>query len=344
MKKAWLSAHLYYNEPWETFLRKAILPYIETVLKTGVAESYFFIRYWEKGPHLRLRFRGEAGALEAVLKPNLKEHFKAYFEANPSVRQEPEYPADFPAEHKWNPNNEVCFETYLPEVNRYGGKTALAICEQQFQLSSFVVLDHFREGIEQDDYHAVLGIAMRLHLGFVHSLGLGKSMRLQFFKMIFENWLPKAFEILEHQAPEALVLERIKETIDLFEQSFEEQKEMLIDFHQNLLEELSHNHIDSTSTYGQWLDDNKELGKDLIDSLYDVPLNSRPNLYALPDELKLVLSETECLCWNIWADQVHMTNNRLGVINQDEAYLAYLTMRSLEELEKSTSDTNSKPV
>ena len=40
----WLSAYLYYNEPWETFLVEAVEPYVKTVMQTGIAEQYFFIR------------------------------------------------------------------------------------------------------------------------------------------------------------------------------------------------------------------------------------------------------------------------------------------------------------
>ena len=31
-----------------------------------------------------------------------------------------------------------------------------------------------------------------------------------------------------------------------------------------------------------------------------------------------------------YADYLHLTNNRLGVLNRDEGYLAYLMMRSME--------------
>ena len=114
-----LSAHLYYNEPWETFLTEAVAPYVETVLKTGIAESYFFIRYWERGPHIRLRFKGEASVLEEVLKPNLIEHFATYFKEHPASRTEPEYPENYPKEYYWLPNNSIQFESYERELRSF---------------------------------------------------------------------------------------------------------------------------------------------------------------------------------------------------------------------------------
>ena len=38
--------------------------------------------------------------------------------------------------------------------------------------------------------------------------------------------------------------------------------------------------------------------------------------------------------WPILESYVHMTNNRLGILNRDEAYLGYVMKRSIEELTK----------
>ena len=97
----WLAAYLYYNEPWEQLLTDAIHPYVKTVLTTGIAQQYFFIRYWDRGPHIRLRFKGDPKIINAVLQPNLEEHFLNYYDSRPSHRSEPKYPPHFPKEHKW---------------------------------------------------------------------------------------------------------------------------------------------------------------------------------------------------------------------------------------------------
>jgi hypothetical protein len=72
----WLTASLYYNGPWEYFLAKAIKPYVDVVLQTGVAERFFFERRWQESPHACLYFKGNADVLHHILKPNLQEHFQ----------------------------------------------------------------------------------------------------------------------------------------------------------------------------------------------------------------------------------------------------------------------------
>ncbi|MEM6967336.1 MAG: thiopeptide-type bacteriocin biosynthesis protein, partial [Bacteroidota bacterium] len=136
----WLSVHLYYNEPWEEFLQKALEPYVNTAVQTGIAQQYFFIRYWENGPHIRLRMKGEEEMINTILKPNLEEHFTHYFESKPSRRTEPQYPPNFSETLKWFLNNSISYNEYQPEVGRFGGKLGIQIAEKQFMISSKVVL------------------------------------------------------------------------------------------------------------------------------------------------------------------------------------------------------------
>ncbi|HHH49559.1 MAG TPA: hypothetical protein ENK52_01120, partial [Saprospiraceae bacterium] len=66
----WLAVHLFYNEPWEEFLAKAVKPYVDTLVQTGIAAQFFFIRYWERGPHIRLRIKGEKNIIDNIVQPN----------------------------------------------------------------------------------------------------------------------------------------------------------------------------------------------------------------------------------------------------------------------------------
>ena len=46
--ETWLAAHLYYEEPLDTFLKQAVFPYIQGMIKEGNSSQFFFIRYFEK--------------------------------------------------------------------------------------------------------------------------------------------------------------------------------------------------------------------------------------------------------------------------------------------------------
>ncbi|MFT5167517.1 MAG: thiopeptide-type bacteriocin biosynthesis protein [Saprospiraceae bacterium] len=330
----WLSVHLFYNEPWETFLVEAVAPYVETVLKTGIAQSYFFVRYWKRGPHIRLRFKGEPKALEEVLKPNLLEHFNSYFEDNPSIRTEPEYPEDLPLSQRWLPNNSIQVKTYLREYGRYGGSSGMILSEEQFQLSSATVLDYFSTQEDAHAYHEILGAAIRLHISFVYSIGLSVSEAVTFFELIFENWLPAAFEIFENNTPEEVIREKLKETMALFYESFEEQTEDLIPFHQNLWDDLKSGDSFESDALNNWIQENQRLSLELSQAAETGELSPRTDPYILSEAFFQKVPEKNQLLWHIFADYVHMTNNRLGILNQDEAYLAYLMMKSLNLIEE----------
>ncbi len=327
---SWLSVHLYYNEPWETFLVESVAPYIQTILKTEIATSYFFIRYWEKGPHIRLRLKGEKKVLDEVVKPNLTEYFQSYMETHPSKRTEPDYPEGFSESDKWRKNNAIYVEGYILELNRYGGKEGLNISETQFQLSSETILQHFKE--QESHYEDVLGFAIRLHLGFVHSLGMNLHEATQFFNMIFENWLPNAFELFEANTPDEIISNKMNEMMTLFEDSFLQQKDVLVPFHRELMEDLNSEKMFESDNFNTWLSENKRLALLLKEAAESENLAPRTEEYEISPVVKSNLTGHTFLLWNIWADYVHMSNNRLGILNQDEAYLAYLIKRSLENL------------
>jgi lantibiotic biosynthesis dehydratase-like protein len=330
----WLSAHLFYNEPWEEFLVDAVAPYVETVLKNEIAQSFFFVRYWERGPHIRLRFKGESKVLQEVLKPNLIEHFNLYFETNPSSRVEPEYPINLPLKDKWLPNNSIHFKPYLPEFDRYGGRNGMLLSEEQFQLSSTTVLAHFISQADVIAYHEVLGAAIRLHLGFAYSIGLSVSDSVAFFEMIFENWLPSAFDIFENNTPEEIIISKMRETVALFSKSFEDQKDELITFHKSLLDDLKSGESFDADTFNIWIKENQRLSLEFSQAAESGALSPRSDLYIISEESSRKLFKDNELLFHIFADFVHMTNNRFGILNQDEAYLAYLMMKSLAQIEE----------
>jgi len=200
-KPSWLSAHLFYNEPWEKFLTQAVTPFVAQILTNGLAEQFFFIRYWEKGPHIRLRFKGNPEVLENQVKPKLVQYFLDYFQAHPSQRTDPTGLSEIPAAYQWYPNNSIQFISYEPETERYGGEAGILIAESQFQASSEAVLAVMREK-NNWDYDQALGTAIQLHLGFAFAAGMDFSETVAFFAGIFRNWLPRAyFSYQEHLTP-----------------------------------------------------------------------------------------------------------------------------------------------
>ncbi len=327
----WLSAYLYYNEPWESFLVDAVLPYVKTTLQTGIAHKYFFIRYWERGPHLRLRLCGEPALLQEVLRPNLIEHFGSYFERLPSPRTEPEYPPRLPDEFKWYPNNSIQFIEYQPEWERYGGEAGLELAEETFFQSSQIVLENIAQRVGAWTYDDALGLAIKLHLSMAFGLGMKQEEAQAFFQFYFYNWLPRAFRRSDQRDNRRDRESQERETLQAFAESYDQQKEVLVAYHRELWQALEQGVELEEKILEEWMSYHQQLAENLLNSLLEKRFQNRPLHYQFNNTAKTIVPALEKQRWMQYADFLHLTNNRLGVLNRDEGYLAYLIMKSMEE-------------
>ncbi|UII30241.1 thiopeptide-type bacteriocin biosynthesis protein [Fulvivirga ulvae] len=328
--KAWLAAFLYYAEPWEEFLINGVKPLIDQVMENQMADQYFFIRYWEKGPHIRLRFKGDRAILENKVKPLLTEHVNNYFKNRPSERQDPEWLKDVPEQQQWYPNNSVQFIAYDPETERYGGEHALLVSERQFQASSEATLKIVEEGLDSWDYNRALGAAIQLHLGFAYGVGMDQHEASKFFSEVFQNWLPRAYYFYEKDISKEELARRKQETLKAFESNFEAHKESLIPFFQTVWEAFEEKQSFDQEWLNQWLTDMRNIKADLRTLQKEGKLVV-PEWYAMKENTGV--PEEKQQLWAIYDSYIHMINNRMGIMNRDEGYLAYLVRESIKVLE-----------
>jgi len=62
----WTSCHLYYHGNADLLLGRLVRPLVGSLLRAGTIDHFFFIRYELGGPHVRLRLRALSGAPGAV--------------------------------------------------------------------------------------------------------------------------------------------------------------------------------------------------------------------------------------------------------------------------------------
>ncbi|MEU8762747.1 lantibiotic dehydratase C-terminal domain-containing protein [Streptomyces sp. NPDC048659] len=105
------------------------------------AAGWFALRYWEGGPHVRLRLHdARPGAAEAVADrlaaavPGLPGAAPLDADAFYARTADPDGAANL----GWQPSGTVLRPPYLPETDRYGGPRALPYGERLFELSSEV--------------------------------------------------------------------------------------------------------------------------------------------------------------------------------------------------------------
>ena len=109
------------REEQDRFLVETVRPLVKDVLDSGAFRYFFFIRYGDPKPHIRLRFFGSS---ESVLgRPRVRVQ---------TVLQE--------AVKKFSSGSLVTGR-YRPERKRYGGRIGVRLAERLFMQSSLAVLE-----------------------------------------------------------------------------------------------------------------------------------------------------------------------------------------------------------
>lgn len=322
----WLAAYIYQGEPWTQLLTQSVKPLVADVLSKGLADGYFFIRYWERGPHVRLRFRGDVEKMEQELKPVLDAHFEAWFKDHPSERETWEWAKNLPPEQAWFPNDSLQYIDYEPEYERYGGTGAgIAISEAQFEASSNAILDVMAETPDWG-YDRALGVAIQMHLGFAFAMGMDLKELKAFYNRISQAWLSRAYSYNDDTTPEEHAARR-EEARSAFSKTFEQQKEMLEPFCRTLWEAFNEGVEFEQEWINRWVRDmqaiNHQLHSRAAEITFPKPWQSQED-ETIPKERRVY--------WPILESYIHMTNNRLGILNRDEAFLGYLIENTMDRL------------
>ena len=200
-----------------------------------------------------------------------------------------------PAFEAWQEGRDEWEEVpYLPETERFGGEEALGLAEEYFHLSSRVALDRLAR--EQHTYGDSMFDALRMHTIAAHGAGMNQKQAARYFSQLTEQWLPLFYAT--DGTPDAAFLSEIREG---FEKNFAPQKEELQPTLLELWKALDKEKFDKKQPeWARWALGNQMILKELGDNLER----------ALPSLL-------------------HLTNNRLGLNNQDEVYLNFILSKTL---------------
>jgi thiopeptide-type bacteriocin biosynthesis protein len=121
----WLFIKLYCpRDLHDDLLTGPIAELSQDVLAMGVADDWFFLRYADPDPHLRIRFRGHSARLIKELVPYICEWASGLIADGLSAR--------------------LCFDTYERELERYGGVAGTEAAEAIFGADSRAVIEILR--------------------------------------------------------------------------------------------------------------------------------------------------------------------------------------------------------
>lgn len=148
METHWFSLHVFIFDSGQAlrFLREWLTPQIKNLIQQKLIVHWFFIRYWDGGPHLRLRFAVRQLSDLVNFQRQLGDIMGAYQSVRPLTREA------YYGAHKfdgdvvnveslaWYGDGAVVPIDYEPETVRYGGQRALRVNERLFHVSSNIAL------------------------------------------------------------------------------------------------------------------------------------------------------------------------------------------------------------
>jgi thiopeptide-type bacteriocin biosynthesis protein len=117
----WLYAKLYCGESTaDRVLREVVAPVVRDALGSGAADRWFFLRYGDPDPHVRVRVHGDPARLLGEVLPALHRAAVPLLEAG-ALRK-------------------IMLDTYERELERYGGDRGMALVEELFWRDSEAIL------------------------------------------------------------------------------------------------------------------------------------------------------------------------------------------------------------
>lgn len=295
----WCAVHAYMPPSAQSqFVGEVIAPLITDWDLRG---HFFFLRYWQGGPHIRLRFddRVLPGGSEAVLE-SVRSSMPAFGE---DVRAEYSSQAQFQSELarlegeevvEVKPLGTVERTEYSPEYAKYGGTAGIEFAEYVFCQTSMAIVDMISARSRWSN--APIGEAVRIMAMSMRGAGLSIEDSVEFLRGYEQWWRP------------------------FVQESFESGWEAMYQKSRSGLVQMCHDiwHTDKTDLF--------------YDTYATVTARARSR-FAETDSARaaeIVVQHTpylECL-----SHYLHTTNNRLGLVPAGEALAAYLMRHCLTEV------------
>ena len=128
------------------------------------------------------------------------------------------------------------------------------------------------------------------------------------------------------RSPKAEIEDRKKETLQAFNTKLEQQKPVLLSMVDSIWEALQEGVAFEQESMNFWVESAKRTQQELMDAheagLLQIPFQTATS----------PASHKKQDLWKIYDSYTHMVNNRLGILNRDEGYLAYLIKECLKVL------------
>ncbi|MCX2491973.1 thiopeptide-type bacteriocin biosynthesis protein [Pedobacter sp. PF22-3] len=189
---------------------------------------------------------------------------------------------------------------YEPEIDRYGNLKSILWAERYFECSSAYILNWIAN---KQANQSPMAQAIKLHLTLLFSTGWDKQALISLCNSFLEGWLPKLFNQTKQKEQQRLFW------LNQFETVFLTSKIKVLKAAEHFWQALDARNVDG------------ELNTYLSETITIIKLYKSAGF----EEDKL---------FQIISSFIHMNNNRLGISNDEEAYIMYCIMACLQFIHK----------
>ncbi|SRR6266568_2932520 len=193
----------------------------------------------------------------------------------------------------------IRFVTYRPEITRYGGREGIMLAEKLFGASSTAVL-YYLEQAKNNSYENSLGFAIQLNISMAYSLGMDTTQTASFFKHVASHG---------------------DETI--YAQKLKQQRTNIVPDISHLWKGLDRKILFKEQFFNAWIKEVTLIGNEIQNA------NKENKLQYIASKK----TNRQNSLWYLYESYIHMNNNRLGIYNLDEPYIAYIISRALSHEE-----------
>jgi thiopeptide-type bacteriocin biosynthesis protein len=321
----------YYAGNAEDFVVNAIQPFLTIVKCKYDVKSFFFIRYWQKGFHIRLRIKCLEIDAKSIYEES-EQYFTEYFIRNPSSFSNSDPSAQSKSSSTYYSNeNIICdairFVDYIPEINRYGGtQHSILVAEECFQYSSDLAIQLFTSS--KWNHSKTLANALIAHYILLFHFNTLSNDKCSFFYHLFKDNI--GFLVDDTETGDVTLTNADIQGLEaIYRQAIDPQTPSLFNQCKQIYDTLQMRHTFEENYWNKWCVDSLNICKKLKSLFYNKHLDSI--YYSQVDE-KVDDGVILKALYPIISSYIHMTNNRLGVSTKEESYLAYIAYHCTKNL------------
>ncbi|MEV5892341.1 lantibiotic dehydratase C-terminal domain-containing protein [Nonomuraea fuscirosea] len=345
----WQALHIFYSANSQAMLTDCVAPLVRDLRDRGLLERYFFINYWMEGPHVRLRLKPVTEAATSAVRTAAEAAVREFLASRPALyafdqdmlkAQEDLFIMEYPDENERRrmypegripvqDNNTFHYRPYHPEYDRYGGPVGISLAERHFEFSSDLVIGLLRTA----NVHVrpvLLGLAAQLMMISVSTFMRDTGRMATFLERYHDYW-NSSFG-LDYWSSTTRIVE---DNTASYRMCYDSMKDVLTTRFLDTHDSIRRGEPDRLTGFrAMWARHWESLREEVLEHGSAGRLTF---VKAGTSRAPKVISDPEILLPHLLASYTHMTNNRLGLPIADEAYLAYLLARTLQDHAQSPS-------